>query len=91
MYSFIHSISIAPLQVLYYSEALPTQHRMILCRNFTPKRHGHLWVKNLPKVPTWRLEWELNPWPFRLKASTLPKHHHIPRGGACSFAYIVLH
>src|SRR6218665_1050360 len=26
-YSFIHSISIAPLQVLYYSEALPKQHR----------------------------------------------------------------
>src|SRR6218665_5756 len=24
--SFIHAISIAPLQVLYYSEALPTQH-----------------------------------------------------------------
>jgi len=26
MYSFIKVISIAPLQVLYYSEALPTQH-----------------------------------------------------------------
>src|SRR6218665_859932 len=25
-YSFIHSISIAPLQVRYYSDALPTQH-----------------------------------------------------------------
>jgi len=25
-HSFIHYISIAPLQVLYYSEALPTQH-----------------------------------------------------------------
>src|SRR6218665_1667341 len=26
IHSFIHSISIAPLQVHYYSEALPTQH-----------------------------------------------------------------
>src|SRR6218665_795653 len=39
----IHSFrpfSIAPLQVRYYSEALPTQHGIrILCRSFTPKRH----------------------------------------------------
>jgi len=26
VYSFIHTISIAPLQIHYYSEALPTQH-----------------------------------------------------------------
>ena len=26
----------------------------ILCRNFTPKRHRQLWVKDLPKVPTWQ-------------------------------------
>ena len=42
--SFIHSftpvISIAPLQVLYYSQALPTTAR-ILCRSFTPKRIGN--------------------------------------------------
>jgi len=50
----------------------------ILCWNFTPKRHRQLWVKDLPKVPTWRLEWESNPWPFRRKASTLPKHYHAP-------------
>src|SRR6218665_2945804 len=37
-HSFIHSaISIAPLQVLYNSEALPTTAR-ILYRSFTPKR-----------------------------------------------------
>jgi len=23
----------------------------------TPKRYRQLWVKNLPKVPTWRLKW----------------------------------
>src|SRR6218665_1265447 len=40
-HSFIHSaISIAPLQVLYYSEALPTTAR-ILYRSFTPKRTGN--------------------------------------------------
>src|SRR6218665_855262 len=40
-HSFIHSaISIAPLQVLYNSEALPTTAR-ILCRSFTPKRTGN--------------------------------------------------
>ena len=34
-----------------------------------------LWVKDLPKVPTWRLEQESNPWPFRQKASALPMRH----------------
>jgi len=39
--AFIHSaISTAPLQVLYYSEALPTTAR-ILFRSFTPKRTGN--------------------------------------------------
>ena len=37
---FISAISIAPLQVLYYSEALPTTAR-ILYRSFTPKRTGN--------------------------------------------------
>src|SRR6218665_392391 len=36
-HSFIPAISIAPLQVHYYSEALPTTAR-ILYRSFTPKR-----------------------------------------------------
>jgi len=41
IHSFIHSaISLAPLQVLYYSEALPTTAR-ILYRSFTPKRTGN--------------------------------------------------
>src|SRR6218665_3491865 len=43
IHSFIPAISIAPLQVLYYSEALPTTAR-ILFRSFTPKRartHTH--------------------------------------------------
>src|SRR6218665_854259 len=38
--SFIPGISIAPLQALYYSEALPATAR-ILYRSFTPKRTGN--------------------------------------------------
>src|SRR6218665_1566971 len=40
IHSFILAISIAPLQVLYHSEALPTTAR-ILYRSFTPKRTGN--------------------------------------------------
>ena len=59
----IHSGYFSPLQVHYYSEALPTQHGYILCRSFAPKRHRQLWVKDLSKVTTWRLERDLNPRP----------------------------
>src|SRR6218665_2359055 len=51
--SFIQAISITPLKVQYYSEALPTQHGV--CRSFHAKRHRQLRVKDLPKVPTWLL------------------------------------
>src|SRR6218665_1210199 len=51
MHSFILAISIAPLQVLYYSGALPTTAR-ILYWSFTPKRTcRQLQVKDLPRVP----------------------------------------
>src|SRR6218665_4023021 len=40
IHSFIPAISIATLQVLYHSEALPTTAR-ILYRSFTPKRTGN--------------------------------------------------
>jgi len=53
--SFIQAISIAPLQVHYYSEALPTQHGDCVG---VPKCHRELRVK----VPTWRLERDSNPW-----------------------------
>src|SRR6218665_210823 len=52
--SFIPDISIASLQVHYYSEALPTHHEY--CRSFTSKHNRQLRVKDLPKVPTWWLE-----------------------------------
>src|SRR6218665_2344981 len=40
IHSFIPAISIAPLQVLYHSEALPTT-AQILYKSFTPKRTGN--------------------------------------------------
>src|SRR6218665_3400760 len=48
IHSFIPAISIAPLQVLYYSEALPTTAR-ILYRSFTPKRTGNCRSRTCPR------------------------------------------
>jgi len=49
IHSFIQAISIAPLQVHFYSEALPTQHGYCV-RIYMPRRHMQLRVKDLPKV-----------------------------------------
>ena len=64
MPSVIPAISIAPLQVLYYSEALPTRPTArILYGSFTPKRTATA-GKELAQGPyTWRLERESNPRP----------------------------
>ena len=56
----------------------------ILCRSFTPKRHRQLRVKDLPKVPTWRLERDSKPRPFGRKATNLPMSHHAPHH-SCSW------
>ena len=77
-HSFIHSdqfysASSSPLLL----RGAPDTAR-ILCQNFPSKRHGQLQVKDLPKVPTWRVEWSLNPWPFGQKALTLPMRHTRP-------------
>src|SRR6218665_1759330 len=71
VHSFIQAISTVPLQVHYYSEVLPAQHGYCV-GSFTPKRHRQLRVKDLPKVPTWQLELDLNPRPFRRKVMNLP-------------------
>ena len=42
----------------------------------TPKCYRQLWVKDLPKVPMWRLEWDLNLRPSGCKAPNLPLSHH---------------
>jgi len=49
--AFIQAISIAPLQVHHHSEA-----RQDTARSFTSKHHRQLRVKDLSKVPMWRLE-----------------------------------
>ena len=49
-----------------------------LCWSYTPMRHRQLRVKDLPKIPTWRLERDLNPQPFGWKAANLPMSHHAP-------------
>src|SRR6218665_1549996 len=72
-HSFMQAISIAPLQVHYYLDAA-----RIMCRSFTSKRHRQLRVKDLPKVPTWRLERDSNPRPFGRKATNLPMSHQCP-------------
>ena len=48
----------------------------ILCRGFTLKYHSQLRVKDLPKVPTWRLEQDSNPRPFGQMVMNLPMSHH---------------
>ena len=79
---FIHSFILSGYFYSASSSPLPLRSApdtaRILCRNFTPKRHRQLWVKDLPKVPTWarvELEWESNPRSFGRKASTLPLCH----------------
>src|SRR6218665_2357777 len=55
---FIQAISIAPLPFNYYSEALPTQHGYCVVVSRRSALHRKLRVKDLPKVPTCRLERE---------------------------------
>ena len=74
IYSFIQTISIAPLQVHYCSETA-----RILCRTFTPKRHRQLQVNYLPKVSMWRRDRDSNPRPFGRKATNQPMSHHAPQ------------
>src|SRR6218665_3716410 len=51
----------------------------ILYRSFTSKRHMKLRVKDLSKVPTWRLEQDSNPQAFGRKDKNLPMSHHAPQ------------
>ena len=62
----------------------------MLYRSFTPKRHRQLQVKNLPKVPTWRLERDSNLRPFERRAMNLPMSHHAPQGVCRLFHNIII-
>ena len=46
---------------------------------FHAEAHRQLQVKDLPKVPTWRVELESNPRPSGWKSSSQPRHHLVPR------------
>ena len=63
-----------PLQVNDYSETLPAQHGY--CVRVSRRSATDNWGKVLPKVPTWQLEGDSNPWPFGRKAPNLPMSHH---------------
>src|SRR6218665_2449893 len=52
---FILAVSIAPLQVHYYSEALPTQHGYCIGVSRRSATGNITERKDLPKVSTWRL------------------------------------
>ena len=45
----------------------------------TPKGYRQLWVKDLPIVPTWLLEYDLNLRPSGRKAPNLPVSDHAPQ------------
>ena len=78
-HSFILAISIAPLQVLYYSEAFPTTAR-IYCIGVSRRSAQATVGKGLAQGPyTWRLKRESNPQPSDWKSSTQPIRHHVPQ------------
>src|SRR6218665_661545 len=77
----------------YSASSRPLLHRgapdtaRILCRSFTPKRHRQLRVKDLPKVPTGRLERDSNPRPFGRKATNLPMTNHALHYASICFSF----
>ena len=79
--TFIHAISIVPLQVHYYTEVLPTQHgccARILRQSATGNCEWKTCSRSL-RGGYRTHERESDPWPFKRKASTLPMcHTHTP-------------
>jgi len=69
---FIHFYSASRSMSL--SEAIPTTTTYLwhCVWAYTLKRYRQLQVKDLPKVPTLRLERDSKPWPSSRKASILP-------------------
>ena len=76
-YSASHSMS---LSVALPTTAIDTVSEFIRRR---VQRYKQLQVKDLPKVPTWRLERDSNPRRSSRKASTLPMRHHAPQRLVC--------
>ena len=71
--SYFHNDSSSPILLRSASDT-----ERILCRSFTPKLHRQLRVKDLPKVPTRRIQRDSNLRPFKRKTSNLPMSHHTP-------------
>ena len=67
---FIQALSIVPLQVHYYSQALSTQHGY--CAGVSRQST----TGNLLKVPMRRLQLDFNLQPFGWKSLNLPTCHH---------------
>src|SRR6218665_3992753 len=80
-----YSASSSPLPL----RSAPNKER-ILCQSFIPKHHRQLRVKDLPKVPTWRLERGSNPRPSSRKASThqCATTSHVVVLASCDFCHI---
>ena len=74
IYSFLTSAS----RSTSLSEALPTT-AMTLFRSLHAEALQATAMKDLLKVPTWRLERDSNPRPTDQKASTLRVRHHAPQ------------
>ena len=70
---FIHFYSASHGKSL--SEALLTT-EIDTVRVYTTKRYRQLQVKDLPKIPMWRLERDSNPQPSGRKALSLPMRHN---------------
>ena len=75
IHSFIQATFIAPLQVHYYSEALPPLQGYCVGIPRRSPMHRQLRAKDFPKVPTWRLERDSNLRPFGRRASNLSISH----------------
>src|SRR6218665_2329291 len=80
IHSFIQALQVKLLRGTPNTAQIPR-------RSFTPKRHRQLRAKDLPKVPTWRLEQESNSRPFGRYVSTLPMSYHAP---LLSFLFIII-
>src|SRR6218665_1779466 len=85
MQSEVRDIIHSFIQAIFYSASssplllrgAPDTARL-LCRSSTPKRHWQLLVKDLPKVPTWRLERDSNPRPH------ITMSHNTSRRATCT-------
>src|SRR6218665_2810726 len=79
IHSFIHSghCYSAPLSPLLLRDA--PDHSTDTVSGFHAEAHRQLQIKDMPKVPTWRLEREANPQPSGRMSSSKPRHQSVPQ------------